>query len=100
MTGTVAAIGGPPIALVYQYASGPRIRATMALYFTLGTVLSLAALWLAGAFGRHELALAAVLVPGTVLGFLASGPLLRRVDAGRLRPLVLGRRRCRRSCCC
>lgn len=89
VTGTVAAIGGPPIALVYQYSGGPRIRATMALYFTLGTVLSIFALWLAGAFGRHELALAAVLVPGTVLGFLASGPLLRRVDGGRLRLLVL-----------
>jgi uncharacterized membrane protein YfcA len=89
VTGTVAAIGGPPIALVYQYAGGPTVRATMSLYFTLGTVLSITALWLAGAFGRHELALSLVLLPGTALGFLASGPLLHRVDAARLRVLVL-----------
>jgi uncharacterized protein len=89
VTGTVAAIGGPPIALVYQYATGPRLRATMSLYFVLGTVLSITALWLAGAFGRHELALAAVLVPGTVVGFLASGPVLRRIDTRQLRWLVL-----------
>ena len=89
VTGTVAAIGGPPIALVYQHASGPRMRATMALYFTLGTVLSITALWLAGAFGRHELVLSAVLVPGTVIGFIASGPARRLVDGGRLRGLVL-----------
>jgi uncharacterized membrane protein YfcA len=61
----------------------------MSLYFTLGTVLSITALWLAGAFGRHELALSLVLLPGTALGFLASGPLLHRVDAARLRVLVL-----------
>jgi uncharacterized protein len=89
VTGTVAAIGGPPIALLYQYAAGPQLRATMSLYFTLGTVLSIAALWLAGTFGHHELVLAAVLVPGTVLGFLASGPVLRRIDATQLRVLVL-----------
>jgi hypothetical protein len=65
------------------------MRATMALYFTLGTVLSITALWLAGAFGRHELVLSAVLVPGTVIGFIASGPARRLVDGGRLRGLVL-----------
>ena len=90
VTGTVAAIGGPPIALVYQHATGPTLRATLALYFTVGTVLSLAALWLTGSFGHHEAVLSAVLVPGTAIGFLASGPVLSVVDAGRLRPLVLG----------
>jgi len=89
VTGTVAAIGGPPIALLYQHASGPRLRATMALYFMLGTGLSIVALWLAGAFGHHELVLSAVLLPGTVLGFVASGPARRLVDGGRLRGLVL-----------
>jgi uncharacterized membrane protein YfcA len=90
VTGTIAAIGGPPIALVYQHATGPRLRATMALYFALGTVLSVAALWLTGSFGSHEVGLSAILVPGTAVGFLASGPVLRVVDAGRLRPVVLG----------
>jgi uncharacterized membrane protein YfcA len=90
VTGTVAAIGGPPIALVYQHATGPRLRATMSLYFVFGTVLSLAALWLTGSFGHHEAVLSAVLVPGTVVGFLLSSSVLRFVDAGRLRPLVLG----------
>ena len=40
VTGTVAAIGGPPIALVYQHATGPRIRATLAHVLPLGTLLS------------------------------------------------------------
>ena len=90
VTGTVAAIGGPPIALVYQHASGPRIRATLAMYFALGTLLFVVALTVTGSFGRHEAVLSAILLPGTVLGFLASGPVLKVVDAGRIRPLVLG----------
>ena len=90
VTGTVAAIGGPPIALVYQHASGPRIRATLAMYFALGTLLSVVALTVTGSFGRHEAVLSAILLPGTVIGFLASGPVLKVVDAGRIRPLVLG----------
>jgi uncharacterized protein len=89
VTGTVAAIGGPPIALVYQHAAGPQLRATMALYFTLGTGLSILALWLTGTFGHQELVLSAVLLPGTVLGFVVSGPARRVVDGGRLRGLVL-----------
>ena len=68
VTGTVAAIGGPPIALVYQHATGPTIRATLALYFSVGTVLSLAALRLTGSFGHHEAVLSAVLLPGTMPG--------------------------------
>jgi uncharacterized protein len=89
ITGTIAAIGGPPIALVYQHASGPRLRATISLYFIGGSLLSIAALAAAGAFGRHELELTAVLLPGACAGFFASGPLLRHVDGGRLRPVVL-----------
>lgn len=90
VTGTIGAIGGPPVALVYQHAEGPRLRATLALYFVLGTVLSVTALWATGSFGRHEVALSALLLPGTALGFLASGRVLRHVDTGLLRPLVLG----------
>ena len=53
-------------------------------------MLSLAALRLTGSFGHHEAVLSAVLIPGTIAGFLLSGPVLSYVDAGRLRPLVLG----------
>ena len=40
--GTVASIGGPPIALVYQHGTGARLRATMSSFFWIGTVMSLA----------------------------------------------------------
>jgi uncharacterized membrane protein YfcA len=88
--GTVSSVGGPPIALVYQDASGPRLRATLAGYFVLGSILSLFALAWVGRFGARELGLSLALAPGALLGFWLSGPLLRIVDRGRTRGLVLG----------
>ena len=102
MTGTVAAIGGPPIALVYQHATRTfPPRATLALYFSVGTALSLAAPWLTGSVGYDEARVAAVLLPGTVVGFRRLGPVPSYVDAGRLPPLGAGAPPwSRRSCCC
>lgn len=88
-SGTTTAVGGPPIALVLQREAGPRVRATLAAYFTLGLLLTLPATAAAGRLGRHELAAGAVLVPAALAGFAASGPLRRIADRGRLRPAVL-----------
>jgi hypothetical protein len=87
--GTITAIGGPPLALVYQSSRGPELRATLAGMFLLGSVISLAALAAIGRFGAAELARTAVLVPGVVLGVLASRPLLHLSNPGATRPLVL-----------
>lgn len=48
-TGTSVAVGGPPMALIYQDAGGPRIRATLAAYFAVGSVLSLITIFALGA---------------------------------------------------
>lgn len=86
---TSSAIGGPPLALTLQHRSGPALRATMGAYFVIGTAITLPAIAGAGRLGWGELLVGAALVPGALLGFLASGPLRSRVDAGRVRPLVL-----------
>ena len=87
--GTATAIGGPPVALLYQHREGPRLRATLAATFAAGTVLSLAALVVAGAVAGWHLTLALALLPGTALGVAVSGRLTHRVDGAWLRPLVL-----------
>ena len=89
VTGTATSIGGPPIALVYQRASGPAIRSTLAAFFLVGVVVSLSALALTGAVDRRDLGVAAVLLPFTALGFAVSGPLRPYVDAAGTRPAVL-----------
>lgn len=87
--GTITSIGGPPVALVYQSARGPRLRATLAGMFLIGSVVSLVALAAVGRFGAAELLRAALLVPGVVVGAISARPLLRRFDRRATRPLVL-----------
>ena len=88
--GTIASIGGPPLALVYQNEPGPKLRGTLAGYFIVGALMSLVALIGVGRYGASELAWTLLLLPGTVLGFAVSNRLTGWVDAGRTRRAVLG----------
>lgn len=87
--GTATSIGGPPLALLYQHHEGPVLRSTLAATFSLGTVLSFAALAVAGAVSPWHVALALSLLPGTLCGIAVSSRLARRVDGAWLRPAVL-----------
>ncbi len=88
--GTMTSIGGPPIALVYQHAEGPRLRSTLNTYFALGSAMSIPALALAGHFGREHLIDGLLLLPPTFVGFALSGFTRSWLDAGRTRAAVLG----------
>lgn len=87
--GTAMAIGGPPVALLYQHEQGARIRSTLGAYFMIGSALSAAALAIAGHLDGNDVGSAALLAPFLVLGFLLSGPARRLVDGGRIRHAVL-----------
>jgi len=87
--GTTAAIGGPPLALVYQHAEGPRLRGTLAGYFVVAAAISIAVLALAGRFGLHDLVAGVALLPGVVLGYSFSHGAARWVDRGFTRHAVL-----------
>jgi len=87
--GTVAAIGGPPLALLYQRSSGARVRGTLSSLFLVGTVISVLSLILIGRFGRDELRLTGLLLPGAAFGFLVSRRFAVVLDGGYTRPAVL-----------
>ncbi len=87
--GTAASIGGPPIALLYQRESGPTIRATLAVFFLLGSFSSLITLGVAGHLRAEHLTAAAILLPFMALGAAVSNPLRRFLHGGRLRVGVL-----------
>lgn len=53
-TGTSAAIGGPPLALLYRDEQGGAIRSNLGLIFTVGLSVSLASLAVAGAFAETD----------------------------------------------
>jgi len=88
-TGTASSIGGPPLALLYQRESGPRVRATLAIFFTVGAVLSLVTLAAVGQLPRAQVTAGLELTPFVLAGFLMAGPLRRFLDDGRLRTGIL-----------
>lgn len=87
--GTMTSIGGPPIALVYQDAEGPELRATLNTYFALGSAMSIPALWMAGHFGSQQFYDGMLLMPATVVGFALSGSTRSYLDRGRTHKAVL-----------
>lgn len=87
--GTAASIGGPPIALLYQRSGGPQVRATLAAYFTAGSVLSIVGLGIGGQVSGANLLAGVLLLPFMFVGFLLSGPARRWLDKGWTRPGVL-----------
>jgi uncharacterized protein len=87
--GTASSIGGPPVALLYQDAHGPRIRATLGAYFAAGSLLSIAGLLVGGQVDADALRAAALLAPFMIVGFALSSPARRLLDRGWTRPAVL-----------
>ncbi|MEV4253752.1 sulfite exporter TauE/SafE family protein [Spirillospora sp. NPDC049652] len=88
--GTATAIGGPPIALLYQGEAGPRVRATLAIFFTLGTLISVLTLTALHQLPQRQFVAGLALTPFVAAGFFAAGPLRRYLDGGRTRLAVLG----------
>jgi uncharacterized membrane protein YfcA len=87
--GTVAGVHGPPIALLYQRESPARIRSALLPFFVFANGLSLIALVAIGMFGWRELIASAVLLPGLVVGYLASPWLIRLMSARMIRASIL-----------
>jgi uncharacterized membrane protein YfcA len=87
--GTASAIGGPPVALLYQNERGPRVRATLGAYFAVGSLLSILGLAVAGEVQLDALRTAALLLPFMVAGFVVSTPARKLLEQGWTRPAVL-----------
>jgi uncharacterized membrane protein YfcA len=89
VTGTATSIGGPPIALIYQRESGPQIRATLSIFFTLGALLSVLTLATVHELPARQVWAGLSLTPFVIVGFVISGPFRRYLDRGRTRGAVL-----------
>ena len=87
--GTLTSVGGPPMALVYQNATGPTIRSTLNAYFAVGSTISLVVLAAAGRFGLKEALWGIAMLPPLAIGIYASRFTRGRLDGPRLRPVLL-----------
>lgn len=87
--GTITAIGGPPIALIYQNEKGLLVRANLSAFFLFSCLAAVVALVPAGYIGRAELTLLVFTLPGVLIGFWLSAHLVNRLPFDALRPIIL-----------
>jgi hypothetical protein len=86
---TTSSIGAPPVALLYQDATGDRVRGTLSGFSLVGIVFSLTALAFVGRFGRMEIVSSFLLSPAVLVGFLLSGRVAAVLDRGHTRTAIL-----------
>ena len=89
LMGTLAALGGPPMAILYQNERGEVIRATLSGFFVLGTLLSLLFLGFAGKVTLNDFRLFVYMVPGVLIGFYLSKYAVDIVDRRYIRKAML-----------
>jgi uncharacterized membrane protein YfcA len=89
ITGTVASIGGPPLAILLQHRPARQIRTTLAVYFLLGALLSLSGLALAGELHPEVLVVALAGAPLLLVGLGIARLLKGVVPPDRVRVAVL-----------
>jgi uncharacterized membrane protein YfcA len=89
VSGTATSIGGPPVALLYQHESGPRVRATLSVFLFTGNLLALVALAVSGHLPGRDIPAGLVLLACAGAGFAAAAGLRRYLDGGRIRAAVL-----------
>lgn len=87
--GTTTGVGGPPMALTYQNSSPATMRATVSAFFSIGSLLSVGALALAGEVGVRQWQLTALILPGIGLGVVTARRFKDHLRAEIVRPAVL-----------
>ena len=87
--GTATTVGGPPMALLYQYEAPERVRATLAAFFLFGGAISLFSLAVGGQLDSRTVAAGVAAIPCVGVGFLLGSRIRRWVDPGRLRAVLL-----------
>jgi hypothetical protein len=89
LMGTATSVGGPPIALLYQYESRKVARNEIAAFFLVGTPVSLLMLAWGGGVAWIGWPLVIKAMPGLFLGYWLSRQLESVVDKDNIRVLIL-----------
>lgn len=89
VTGTATSIGGPPIALLFQHRRPSQVRATLAVFFFIGVVLSLTGLAITGSIPLDSVIVAALVSPLLMLGIWVGTRVRGRLPRDRFRVAVL-----------
>ena len=83
--GTSSGIGGPPMALVMQHEGSDFIRANLAAFFIISSIMSLIMLTAVDRFGQKEMIISLPLMPAALAGYWVAMQTLHLVSHERLR---------------
>ncbi len=89
VSGFIASIGGPPLALLYTRDDGPTVRSNLAAIFTIGLLITISARALTGNITVSDVRVALFLFPALVAGYLVSFRFKNRVSQGAVRNAIL-----------
>jgi uncharacterized protein len=94
VAGISAAVGaivqsGIGLGLGLVAETGPMIRATLSIFFTVSAMISVGTLAAVHRLPERQVMAGLALTPFVIVGFAVSGPLRRYLDGGRMRSAVL-----------
>ena len=87
--GNIAAIGGPPLAILLAGKDAAQFRAALSAFFIFSSMIALAILGVAGLLKLEHLWVALMLLPSVILGYVVAGRLVGKVDKQKTRALTL-----------
>ena len=87
--GNIAAIGGPPMAILLSGKDANQFRAALSAFFIFSSTIALAILAITGLLTIEHLWLSLMLLPGVILGYLVSGRLVGHIDKNKTRKVTL-----------
>jgi uncharacterized protein len=89
LTGTAAALGGPPLAILYRGRDGAVLRPTLAAVWAIGLLPAIGSLAVAGEFGLVQLRAGSAVAGLMLLGLIGGTLVIRAVPEGTIRAAVL-----------
>ncbi|QQX80769.1 sulfite exporter TauE/SafE family protein [Shewanella sp. KX20019] len=87
--GNIAAIGGPPLAILLAGKDAGQFRAALSAFFIFSSMIALAILGFAGLLKPEHLWASLMLLPSVILGYAVAGRLVGRVDKQKTRVFTL-----------
>ncbi|MDR8525246.1 sulfite exporter TauE/SafE family protein [Shewanella fidelis] len=87
--GNIAAIGGPPLAILLSGKDASQFRAALSAFFIFSSIIALTILGFAGLLTLKHVYISLMLLPSVILGYVVAGRLVGRVDKQKTRMLTL-----------
>ncbi|MEI6860008.1 MAG: sulfite exporter TauE/SafE family protein [Shewanella sp.] len=87
--GNIAAIGGPPLAILLSGKDARQFRASLSAFFVFSSMIALSILAITGLLNTKHIWLSLLLLPSVILGYLVAGRLIGHIDKDKIRSVTL-----------